>query len=350
MRGGASRLSPARRIDASRGRYHRRVSVEVVPAGFAFRDASLEDCDEVADLINAVNVAEVGIPWTTAEELRDQLTNPGHEPGDDVVLIAVDGSLAGYLTTWRDEPLTTIHQIAFVRPALWGRGLSAWLLNSGEARARAMVERGHPNSTVLLRVSRWSGNDAAIPLFESLGYEPARVFHEMRIELSERSEDPQVPEGIVIRTFEPGRDERAVHAALAEAFEDHWGMRFESLDVWKHDQIDGASSNFDPELWFLALDGDDVVGVICCRDSSASSPDAANVDELGVRRAWRGRGIARALLLTAIAEVRRRGIGAAELSVDSESLTGATRLYEKAGMRAIRSFEQWDKTLRAGDT
>jgi mycothiol synthase len=312
--------------------------------GYRTRDASLEDCEAIADLINEVNVAEVGIPWTTADEIRDDLTTPGHQPGDDVVLVESDGSLAGHLTIWRDEPLTTIQQLAFVRPSLWGRGLSAWLLRFGEARVRATTESMHPLQPVHLRVARWAANAAAVPLFEALGYRPARIFHEMRIELGERPEEPQTPEEILIRTFEPW-DAMAVHAALTEAFEDHWGSRFETFDAWKHNHIDGASSDFDPGFWFVAFEGEEVVGVACCRERSASSPDAANVDVLGVRRAWRGRGIGRTLLLRAFAEARRRGIGAVELSVDSESLTGATRLYEGVGMRAVRSFEQWEKVL-----
>ncbi len=312
--------------------------------GYRTRDASLDDCEAIADLVNEVSIAEVGVPWTTADEIRDDLTTPGHEPGDDVVLVETDGSLAGYLTIWRDEPLTTIQQLVFVRPAFWGRGLSAWLLRFGEARARATTGSIQPVQPVCLRVARWTENAAAAPLFEALGYRSARIFHEMRIEFRERPEEPETPEGILIRTFE-ARDARAVHVALTEAFEDHWGSRFETFDVWKHNHIDGGSSDFDPGFWFVAFDGDEVVGAACCRDRSASSPDAANVDDLGVRRPWRGRGIGRSLLLHAFAEARRRGIGAVELSVDSESMTGATRLYEGVGMRAVRSFEQWEKVL-----
>src|SRR4029450_5900023 len=104
------------------------MSVDHPLPGYRTRDASLGDCEAIADLINEVNIAEIGIPWTTADEIRDDLTTPGHRPGDDVLLVESDGSLAGYLTLWRDEPLTTIQQLAFVRPSLWGRGLSAWLL------------------------------------------------------------------------------------------------------------------------------------------------------------------------------------------------------------------------------
>jgi mycothiol synthase len=317
-----------------------------LPDGFSARPAQLDDCDAIAELVNEVNIAEVGVPWTTADDVRTELTAPGHDPEDHVVLLNDEGSLAGYMVTWRDEPLTTISLIAFVPRDLWGRGLSAWLLRSGEAAARARVDRERPSSPIHLQVARWAENALALPLFESLGYRYVRTFHEMRIELGDRTEDPVVPGGIGIRTFDPDRDAPAVHRALAEAFEDHWGSRFDPFDVWRHENLESSAPGFDPSMWFLALDGDEVVGVACCRERSTSAPDAANVDELGVRRAWRGRGIARALLLTAFAEARRRGVGAVELTVDSESPTGATRLYESVGMRpGRRSFERWEKLL-----
>jgi ribosomal protein S18 acetylase RimI-like enzyme len=69
-----------------------------------------------------------------------------------------------------------------------------------------------------------------------------------------------------------------------------------------------------------------------------------------VRRSGRGRGIGLALLLTAFGEFRRRGIPRASLSVDAESETGATRLYERAGMHVAYAWEFWEKELRAART
>jgi mycothiol synthase len=315
------------------------------PAGYRTRVASLEDREALAALVNEVNVAEVGFAFTDADRIRDDLTKPGRDDEDDVILVGPDGSIEGYLTTWRDEPLTAIHQLAFVRPALNGRGLSAWLLRFGEAQARAWIEREHPSPPVDLRVSRWTNNEKAGALLAALGYRHVRTFNDMRIDLDGWSEAVEAPDGIVIRTFDRERDARAVHATLVEAFDDHWGTNFGPFDAWAHGTIQGAGANFDPGFWFVALDGDQVVGAACCQTSSVSSPDAAHVGDLGVRRAWRGRGIGRALLLTVFAEAKRRGIGAVELGVDSESLTGATRLYESVGMQVTHGYDHWSKPL-----
>jgi len=323
------------------------MSVVDVPTGYSVRPASIRDAHAIADLVNEVNVAEIGIPWTSVEEVRDDLTLPGREPDNDLLLVADDGALVGYLTQWPDaDPFTEVFQLAFVRPATWGSGLSTSLLRLGEQRARRTVARTPHETPVFLRVARWVTNDAARALFESLAYRYARTFHEMQLELDGFVKAPEIPDGIAIRRFDRDRDARAVHAVLAEAFADHWGHGVEPFEQWVHAQIDGESSDFDAGLWFVATDGEHIVGAACCRARTPRAPDVARVEILGVRRGWRKRGVGRALLLSAFEEMRRRGILAVDLGVDSDSPTGATRLYEGVGMRPVRRHEVWEKELQ----
>src|SRR5438128_11853487 len=131
----------------------------VVPEGFSMRLASAADADDLADLIDQVNVAEVGFPWTSADEIRDDLTAPGRDPENDLLLVADDGTTVGYLTMSVDpESPTEWHHLAFVRPSAWGHGLSTWLLQVGEARARGAVGAAPGSGAASLRVSRWATN------------------------------------------------------------------------------------------------------------------------------------------------------------------------------------------------
>ena len=317
------------------------------PEGHGIRAATGDDAPEVAGLINEVCVAEVGVPWTTVEGTRDALTSPGRDPGlTDVLLLGPDGEVVGYLEFEIATDPLQVDLLAFVRPHLWGRGLSAWLLRLGEERARARVALEPGGDPVPLRVACFTGNELARRLFADLGYVYVRTFWMMRIELDGPPPHPVVPDGIAIRTFERGRDEAATHAALTEAFADHWGSYSQSFEEWVHRDIEGGGAGFDAGLWFLAIDGEEVVGAAICRPSSPRTEGTGEVADLGVRRSWRRRGIALALLHTAFAELHRRGIPNIELGVDAESPTGATRLYERAGMREVYSWEFWEKDLR----
>ena len=88
--------------------------------------------------------------------------------------------------------------------------------------------------------------------------------------------------------------------------------------------------DFDPTLWFVVRDGDEIAAVM------RNEPDrsgAGFVGAIGVRKPWRKRGIALALLYHAFGEFYRRGKRRVALGVDAENPTGATRLYERAGMQ-----------------
>jgi GNAT superfamily N-acetyltransferase len=105
---------------------------------------------------------------------------------------------------------------------------------------------------------------------------------------------------------------------------------------------------FDPELWFLAMDGDEIAGMSLCMRQSREDKDMGWVRTLGVRRPWRRQGLGLALLHHSFGELYRLGQSRVGLGVDASSLTGATRLYEKAGMRPIRQFDSFELELRPG--
>lgn len=167
----------------------------------------------------------------------------------------------------------------------------------------------------------------------------------MWIELDGPPPTPPEIEGITIRTFDPEGDTLATHAAMTEAFLDHRGHEFPSYEQGRHHHTDGEGTQFDPRLWFVAADGEEIVGAAICRPTTARDRECAEVETLGLRREWRKRGVGLALLRAAFGEFHRRGILRAELGVDSENPTGATRLYEGAvctwrtrGRRGRRSF------------
>jgi ribosomal protein S18 acetylase RimI-like enzyme len=167
----------------------------------------------------------------------------------------------------------------------------------------------------------------------------------MRMALDDPIAAPSPPDGVAIRTFDPARDARAVYDTLMEAFADHWGSEPWTFERWRHIEVDG--SDLDGSLWFLAVDGDEIAGVALCSPTSLRRPDTAVVKELAVRRPWRRRGLGLALLLTAFRTFADRGIAHVELGVDSENLTGATRLYARAGMTPAFSWEFWSKAVTA---
>ena len=219
-----------------------------------------------------------------------------------------------------------------VRPGWKERGLGAWLVARSEARAHEVGARVLHQFTTAVDVR-------AGALFEARGYRAARRHYEMVVELDAPPAAAQVPEGLSIDTFR-GTDAQAWHAASAEAFADEWGFVSMPFDEWwamrSNDPV------FDPSLWFLVRDGKEIAALARCE---AGRHGGGFVGMLAVRKPWRRRGLGLALLQHALREFYARGLSRVSLGVDSENPTGATRLYERAGMHVERESVTFEKAL-----
>jgi ribosomal protein S18 acetylase RimI-like enzyme len=214
-----------------------------------------------------------------------------------------------------------------------GRGLGSELVDRSEERLRALgVRRVH---AVTL-----APDVAAEPLLTGRGYREVRRFWEMTIELGDDPPpEPQLPEGLQIEPFS-SEVAHGFHAALEEAFGDHWEFQPTSFEQWWDRQI--KKPDHDPTLWFLVRSDEDVVA------ATRNDPERSGggwIGAIGVRRAWRGRGLAKALLLHSFGEFHRRGQRRVGLGVDSENATGATKLYESVGMVVDSEQVVWEKGL-----
>jgi GNAT superfamily N-acetyltransferase len=118
----------------------------------------------------------------------------------------------------------------------------------------------------------------------------------------------------------------------------------QGLDVFRH--LNTALRPVEPDLWFLAMDGKEMAGISICRRRSDDDPEMGWVEILGVRKLWRRRGLGLALLLHSFHALRQNGALRAGLGVDSGSLTGATRLYKRAGMSVSREIALYELELR----
>jgi mycothiol synthase len=281
-----------------------------------------DDFDAVLALMNASQLAAFGEADVTAEELRTWLTTPDVVPERDIRLLEQNGRLVGYADVdfaeatgrwWCDVKIDPEIDVDSALEHLVG-----WL----EQRADAGV----------LRVWTSASDARTTGGFKRLGFEEQRHSYRMEISLEGEEREPTWPDGIALREYR-SEDERLVYDIVVEVWLDASDPIEDTFDEWRHWTTKRES--FDPTLWFLAFDGEDVAGLLLCRDDD-TDPSAGYVAVLGVRRPWRRRGLGEALLLQAFATFRARGYTRATLGVDASSPTGATRLYERAGMTVYR--------------
>ena len=319
------------------------------PAGYRIRRPTWDDLTAVAELYAACDRDRLGTVRHTEEDVRTWWL--ADDRFDDALLVEdrTTGALAGYAFFHEDrDPWTgdaDLYLEGRVHPDHTGRGIASFLLARGEQRARLAATRG-AGEVVVLRTSTANEDARARNFYISRGFVPARHFLHMRIDLDAPPPAPEVPEGITIRRFLPGVDDEAIWAAMEEAFADFWGHQPRDLEEWRLTEI-GRVEDFDPDLWFLADTGDAVAGAALCRLGLPEQPDLGYVHDLGVRPAWRGRGLALALLRTAFVTFHARGVRHVGLQVDDITEQGAARLYRRAGMQVARRMDVYEKLVPA---
>lgn len=325
-----------------------------LPTGYTERPATFDDVEEAVKLWNTDSKAAFGIEQYHLSDAESDWSSPGFDPTTDIQLVVgPQGELVGYCEVWDpSDPHVSVYCWGCTHPDHLGLGIGTHLLSWAESRAREAIPLAPPEARVSMLSYTLSSNEKAAELFEQRGFELTRKSWHMVIELDQPPPPPQWPSGITPRTFIPGQDERAAYAAGREAFSDHWGhveRPFEDgFQQWMH-RIN-SEPDFDPSLFTLAMDGNEIAGQCYSRKESRADPDMGWVSSLSVCRPWRRRGLGLALLLNAFGEFYQRGKSRAGLGVDTQNLTGAVRLYEKAGMHSDPIWEHstYEKELRTG--
>jgi mycothiol synthase len=291
--------------------------------------------------MDAVDRAEGGDPVWTREWLLNDWRRPRFElPRDTRVVVGPHGGLAAYVEVYDSVPRAEVESVGRVHPDHRGRGIGSFLLGWAEDSA-AKRARGHD---VELYVDSSGADTSAAVLLRSRRFEVVRHFWHMEIVLRQLPVPREIA-GVAIDGFEPRHDERAVYELMTEAFKGHWGYPEESFAEWRRSKLE--REDYDPGLWWVARDGRRVVGTLI--GNIAQDDVRAWVSELAVARDYRGKGIGMALLEHAFAGFVSRGMHRVRLNVDSENVTGATRLYERVGMSTVARFDIYLKNLSPMD-
>ncbi len=224
-----------------------------------------------------------------------------------------------------------------VHPDWRGLGIGRALLHWNECLAREFATAA---ATAVPRFFITSAQDSApraVALLCSEGYAPVRAYYLMTRPLEDDLTAGVLPPGIDVRPVEP-EHYRAIWDAQNEAFRGSWG--YPEMTDEDYQTFFLGDANFDPTLWRVAWEGDEVVGMvrsyINAGENAALGRRRGYTEWISVRAPWRGRGIARALLCQSLQSVRDRGMAEAALNVDTENASGALALYESCGF-AVRT-------------
>jgi ribosomal protein S18 acetylase RimI-like enzyme len=305
-------------------------------AGVSFRRfRGADDYGEMARLLMATSRADGGYRYETAERVAVGYENLYNcDPYEDMIFAEVDGVVVAYSRVfWENQLDGTRGYGAFgwLDPEFRMRGIGTAMYEANEARVRSIAAT-HPEDLPKKIMTFAAATDVSgVRLCEKHGFTPDMYLADMvRPNLVDIPDAP-MPEGLTVRTPTP-EEYRKVWEADVEAFRDHHGAS-EPQESWFDEFL--ADPNFDPSLWRIAWDGDEVAGgvrsFIDKEQNEAFGRLRGWTEDISTRRPYRQRGLARSLLCQSLEALRDAGMEEAALSVHTDSPTGAYRLYESVG-------------------
>jgi ribosomal protein S18 acetylase RimI-like enzyme len=322
--------------------------------GLVFRGFQGEvDYQIMLDLINASKGPD---EIDRTDNLEDIARNYSHmnncDPYQDMLFVEVDGKPAAYGRVewnidWKGNWVG--FQLAFSDPDFRRLGIGATMLRYFEEHLRQIADNQLAEGVIKEDTRRYFesffadtevGKEA---LFTSAGYSPARYSYSMVRSLAEPVEISPMPEGIEIRKVQPAQY-RQLWEADQEAFQDHWGYiegTEQDYQRWLEEPLN------DPDLWRVAWDGDQIVGMVLNYLNEEENEEYNRLrgwtENISVRKAWRRQGVARALLTRSLQMFKNMGMDHAALGVDTQNATGALDLYKSVGFRVEKSFKVYRK-------
>lgn len=321
--------------------------------GLVFRRFRGEsDYPGIAAVDNASREVD-GLEWvlTVDDITREYAHLVNSDPLRDMIIAEINGEMVGFS---RGEWLLEVSGLyrylvpVLMSPVWRGRGIRRAMLRWTEARMR-QVAAEHP-AEARKEFSMWTGPtaDSLAALLEGEGYRPARYFNKMTRSLEEALPDFPMPSGLEMRPVRP-EHYRLIWDAAEEAFRDHWGYspsNGEYYQEWLEDPV-----IFQPELWQIAWDieRNEIAGQVRTfideLENEKHNRRRGYTEFISVRRPYRRRGLARALIAESLRVQRAHGMTESALTVDTENLTGATRIYEDCGFRTINFSTSYRKPL-----
>ncbi|MFC3577040.1 GNAT family N-acetyltransferase [Streptomyces yaanensis] len=308
------------------------------------RPVTLDDTIPLCELLNAVDVAEIGQPETDLHSVEAGLRRPGLDLArDSWIGVDDDGRFVAYGLVWDVAGGERIDIDLYTLPDADAAGRRLLELMEERAAAKA-AENGASRAVVHLYLNSSPTLDTT--LLDARGWRVIRRFNVLTRPVSAADDRaPVPPPGVTVRECRTEADRRRVHELLNASFADHFEYHPRPYEQWL--ETLGSDRTDWSLVWIASVSGLGDAGVLMARNDETSM---GWIRHLGVLETARGRGIGSHLLRHAFTAFAARGRDTVGLGVDTENTSEALRLYLRHGMTLHYAVLTWQVEVPVSPT
>lgn len=312
-----------------------------------WRDES--DFEKMSRVLIASSNADGVEEARTGDDLQKMYSRmKNFEAAQNLFLVEHDGELVAFAGCrwWEERDANFIHaHWLFVLPAWRGRGIENELLRVAQNCFREIAKEHSHDATNWLEMFAYDSQEWMSKVLLADGYQPMRYFFDMVRADLQNIPDAELPAGIETRPVIP-EDMREIFFGGEEAFADDWSapiIEQGDFELWL------KKGNWKPELWQIAWEGKEFVGHVLNFVSESENEKYGRkrgyTEDIGVRKAWRRRGVAKALLVRSLKMFRDMGYDSTALGVDTQNPNDALHLYESVGYKTVHTETFYRKRM-----
>jgi len=318
--------------------------------GLVFRHLRAPDDYAPMNVIANATRVSTGDPFTTTnEQMQQYYENPSDfDAARDVAVVELEGRIVGYVRGGVHQEVAgprVYEVLPFLDPATPPDRVLPLMISAMEDHLRDLASSDPPGDKVFETFGGDSAPEREAMVLEA-GYEAIRFGYAMVRPHLDDLPDASLPAGVEIREVQP-EHLRQIWDAATEAFRDHWGFSEPTDEDYQRYLTDPVES--DTSLWRVGWDGDEVAGQVRSYINPVENERFGRLrgytESISVRRPWRRRGLARALIAASFPLLRARGMTEAALGVDTENTSGALRVYEGCGFVPVSRTATYRKAL-----
>ncbi len=320
--------------------------------GLVMRSPEKTESKKAQILFDKYNMHVSGEKRAKAELIAKIWESPNFDLKENARIIENENEeWLGYSAVWNTEKPHIENRIVIkILPDYLGTDIETVLDEWGAQKSISNISKAPKDAEVLISQSIFDSQKERIQSLKSNGFSEGRYFWRMGIDLDDSINKTDFPEGITVSTFSEKKNLMDIINCDRAAFKDHWGYVESPIDDeikdWEH--WIKTDPFHDPSFWFIAYSGDEIAGLSLCNNGSVQDKNVAYIDTVCVKKEFRKKGIAAALLRHSFSELKKAGRTKANLHVDAASLTGATKLYEGVGMKVNQFTTEMEKIIQEG--